>query len=94
MNRNQIFKIYGKDYKEMTKSLLEVSELASMLDAETRIGIKPNLVTPTPAEYGATTHPEVVAGIIEYLQENGCYHIVIIESSWIGDKTSEAYEYC
>ena len=94
MNRNQIFKIYWKEYKEMTKALLEVSGLASMLTRETRIGIKPNLVTPTPAEYGATTHPEIVAGIIEYLQENGFYHIVIIESSWIGDKTSEAYEYC
>ena len=94
MNRNQIFKIYGKDYKEMTKALLEVSDLASMVTPETRIGIKPNLVTPTPAEYGATTHPEVVAGIIEYLQEQGCDQIVIIESSWIGDKTSEAYEYC
>ena len=94
MKRNQIFKIFGKDYKDMTKALLEVSNLASMLNPETRIGIKPNLVTPTPAEYGATTHPEVVAGIIEYLQENGCRHIVIIESSWIGDKTSEAYEYC
>ena len=35
------------------------------------IGIKPNLVAPVPAEFGGTTHPEVVAGIIEYLQGNG-----------------------
>ncbi|MBR5047158.1 MAG: DUF362 domain-containing protein [Eubacterium sp.] len=94
MKRNQIYKIYGKNYKEMTKDLLKVSGLASMLTPDMKIGIKPNLVTPTPAEYGATTHPEVVAGIIEYLQENGFSRIVIIESSWIGDRTSEAYEYC
>ena len=33
-----------------------------------RIGIKPNLVAPMEAYWGGTTHPEVVAGIVEYLQ--------------------------
>ena len=94
MKRNQIYKIYGKDYKEMTKGLLEVSGLSSMIPGDVRIGIKPNLVTPTPAEYGATTHPEVVAGIIEYLHEHCFYRIVILESSWVGDRTREAFEYC
>ena len=36
-----------------------------------RAVIKPNLVSPTEASWGATTHPEVVEGIIEYLKENG-----------------------
>ena len=94
MEKNQIYKIYGTDYKEMTKSLLEVSGLASMIPRDARIGIKPNLVTPTPAEYGATTHPELVAAIIEYLQEHGFNRMVILESSWVGDRTSDAYEYC
>lgn len=58
------------------------------------IGIKPNLVSPTEASYGATTHPEIVAGIIEYLQERSCQHIVMLESSWVGDKTSESMEVC
>ena len=94
MEKNQIYKIYGTDYKEMTKSLLEVSGLASMIPRDAGIGIKPNLVTPTPAEYGATTHPELVAAIIEYLQEHGFKRMVILESSWVGDRTSDAYEYC
>ena len=94
MKKNEIYKIYGRNYKEMTKSLLEASDLSDRIPSGSHIGIKPNLVSPTPAEYGATTHPEVVAGIIEYLQEHGEKHITILESSWIGDKTSDAYEYC
>ena len=58
------------------------------------IAIKPNLVTPSPASFGATTHPEVVAGIIEFLQERGYNNIVIAEGAWVGDKTEEAFEYC
>ena len=92
---NQIWKIYGTSYKEMTKKLLADTELAALIgDRKTRIGIKPNLVVPSPAEWGATTHPEVVAGIVEYLQENQFDNILIVEGSWVGDRTSEAYEYC
>ncbi len=95
MQKNEIIKIYGTHYKDMTKRLLERSDLAAEIPSrDSRIGIKPNLVSPTPAEYGATTHPEVVAGIIEYLQERGFSRIVVLEGAWVGDKTSEAFEYC
>lgn len=95
ISKSDIYKIYGTDYKEMTKLLLEEAELKSLIpSADTRIGIKPNLVCPTPASYGATTHPEIVSGIIEYLQEHGFKRIIIAEGSWVGDRTSEAYEYC
>ena len=46
------------------------------------------------AYWGGTTHPEVVAGIVEYLQEKGFSKLVIMEGSWVGDKTSESYEVC
>ncbi len=98
---SQILKIYGTAFQEMTKSLLKAADLAALIrkkqeqtGEELCIGIKPNLVCPTPADYGATTHPEIVAGIIEYLRENGFSNILIAESSWVGDRTSEAYEYC
>lgn len=100
MKKDEILKIYGTDYKDMTKRLLVASDLAGLIAQKgnsLRIGIKPNLVSPTPAMFGATTHPEVVAGIIEYLQEN-CGNLIkgitIIEGSWIGDKTAEAFEFC
>ncbi len=95
MERTDILKIYGTDYKEMTKRLLGRADLASLIpSAETVIGIKPNLNVTQPAEFGATTHPEVVAGIIEYLTENGFSRPVVLEGSWVGDRTSEAFEHC
>ena len=94
LDKNEILKIYGHDYKEMTKHLLVFAQLKNMIPENARIGIKPNLVSPTPASFGATTHPEIVAGIIEYLQENSFNNIVVMEGSWVGDKTSDAFEYC
>ncbi len=102
MERNEIWRSYGTDFKEMTKRLLTQTALAEHIFRTTdrrpasavRIGIKPNLVTPAPADFGGTTHPEIVAGIIEYLQENGFSDLVIAEGSWVGDKTAEAFEYC
>ena len=92
---NQIWKVYGTEYKEMTKELLVKTDLAGLVGSKkARIAIKPNLVVISPAEFGATTHPEVVAGIIEYLQGNQFENITIVEGSWVGDRTSEAYEYC
>lgn len=91
----ELMKIYGTDYTAMTKKLLEAADLRSHVPSlESVIGIKPNLVAPVPAEFGSTTHPEVVAGIIEYLQENGFKNIRMLEGSWVGDKTTDAYEYC
>ena len=95
IQKNEIWRSYGTDYKEMTLRLLQKTDLVSLLPTpEARIAIKPNLVVPTPAEFGATTHPEIIAGIIEYLQESGYHNIVIAEGSWVGDRTEEAFEYC
>ena len=58
MKENEILKIYGTDYKEMTKLLLTEAELESRIPAKNaRIGIKPNLVAPRRLSWGATTHP-------------------------------------
>ncbi|MCR5625556.1 MAG: DUF362 domain-containing protein [Lachnospiraceae bacterium] len=95
MKKNEIIKRYGIDYTKITEDLLEYSDLKNLIpDKNTCIGIKPNLVCPTPADYGATTHTEVVEGIIKYLLGYDFKNIIITEGSWIGDKTSEAYEYC
>ena len=95
MNKNEIIQIQGMEYKEMTKQLLNKCDLATLIPSKVSlIGIKPNLVAPVPAEFGGTTHPEVVAGIIEYLQENGFTNFQIMEGSWVGDKTEESFEVC
>ena len=95
MKKNQIIQIYGTDYKNNTVALLEEADLASHIPSKNaRIAIKPNLVSPTPASYGATTHPEIIAGIIEYLKDHDFHNLVIMESSWVGDKTEDAFLVC
>ena len=95
MEKNELLMIYGTDYKEMAKRLLEAADLAERIPSrDSRIGLKPNLVSPSEASWGATTHPEVVAGTIEYLREYGFENLVILEGSWVGDKTREAFEVC
>ena len=95
INRNQIVQIYGTDYKENTILLLKETGLASLIPSvSSRIVIKPNLVSATEASWGATTHPEIVAGIIEYLLDNNYRDITIMEGSWVGGLTSDAFDVC
>lgn len=95
MEKNQIYIKCGTNYKEMTKELLSVCGLSDQIkDRKSRIAIKPNLVSPSEASFGATTHPEIVEGIIEYLKEEGFERIVMMEGSWVGDRTADAYELC
>ena len=95
MKKNEILVTYGTDYVNMTEELLKEANLAGLIgDRQKRIGIKPNLVASVLASEGGTTHPEVVEGLIRYLQENGFQDLTIMEGSWVGDKTEEAFEVC
>lgn len=86
---------YGTDYVNMTEELLREAGLAELIgDRNRRIGIKPNLVAPVLAVEGGTTHPEVVEGLIRYLQANGFQDLTIMEGSWVGGKTEESFEVC
>ncbi|MGI6006109.1 MAG: DUF362 domain-containing protein [Ruminococcus sp.] len=91
MNKNDIYMIQGTDYKQMTLELLEKCRLAEDIgDRGRRIGLKPNLVLAKPASSGAVTHSELVDGVLTYLKGAGFYNIVVLESSWVGDRTSQA----
>lgn len=95
MRENEIYVMYGKSYQAMAKELARLAGLAGRIPSrEAKIGIKPNLVGQVLASDGATTHPEVVAGLIEYLQENGFRNLVMLEGSWVGDSTREALSFC
>lgn len=59
-----------------------------------RIAIKPNLVVPKPHTSGATTDPALVECIVAYLQEKGHSDIRIMESSGVGESTSQAFRVC
>ena len=91
---NRLVVKYGSEPKNMTREALDAIAAAATIDCKARIGIKPNLVVDRPAALGATTSAEVVAGIIEYLQDAGCRNIVVLESSSIGHSTARAFSVC
>lgn len=78
----------------MTIDLLNRMKPLQGKSKDISIGIKPNLVCASPANEGATTHPEIVEGIIIYLLNNGYKNIKIIEGSWVGDSTKRAFKVC
>lgn len=94
IDRNQIRVIYGDDPESMVKEILNHIKPEEEIDKNALIGIKPNLVVAKPSSSGATTSPGLVAGLIEYLQSKGYKNITILEGSWVGDSTSDAFRVC
>lgn len=92
MKQNQIVLASGTQFCELAQQLLEYIDLAGDIGSrDQRIGIKPNLVISAPASSGATTHPELVTGVIAYLQQHGFHHLKVMEGSWVGARTRDAY---
>ena len=85
---------YGKDEIKSTCDVLAASDICEYLERDMAVAIKPNLVVPGPASSGATTHPGIVEGIILFIKDFGITTIRIIESSWVGDSTKQAFKYC
>jgi uncharacterized protein (DUF362 family) len=94
MNPNDIFIIYGSSPQPMVMELLTQIKPELEIKPDFRIGIKPNLVVAKPASSGATTSPQLVAGVIEYLKSKGLTKIFILEGSWVGECTPEAFKAC
>lgn len=94
MLNNEICIIYGDDPKSMVMELLNFIKPEEEIDKSALIGIKPNLVVAKPSSSGATTSPELVAALIEYLKSKGYEKIVVIEGSWVGASTQTAFNVC
>ena len=78
----------------MAITLLEAHHAARLIPAGAPVALKPNLVVARPASGGATTHPDILRGTIEYLQDHGIRDITIMEGSWVGDNTRRAFDRC
>ena len=95
MEKNDILMIQGQDYRDMTVKLLERAHLDKLIGSTgSKIGIKPNLVLPSPASKGATTHPQLIEGLLQYLQSKNFHNIQVMESSWYGASTEESLKVC
>lgn len=90
--------IYGHHAERMAISLMEAMHIAQEIrrigKEDPYIGLKPNLVVAQPAHWGATTSPELVRGVLRYLKEHGFTKIAIMESSWVGEQTADAFRFC
>ena len=85
---------YGSDIVKNVYDTLKASDIASYLKTGYSVALKPNLVTARPARDGATTHTEVLEGIIIFLRDFGIRDIRIIESSQVGESTGRSYRNC
>jgi len=94
MQRNQLMINYGDQAKKMVKELLKKIKIEDELESNDLIALKPNLINATKSDQGATTDPEIVKGVIEYLQHKGFNNLMIIEGSWVGADTDRAFEIC
>ncbi|MGP3778560.1 DUF362 domain-containing protein [Halanaerobium saccharolyticum] len=94
MQKNQLLINYGDQARKMAKELLNEIKPERKLKSDSLIALKPNLINATKSEKGATTDPELAAGVIEYLQNKGFNNLMIIESSWVGADTDKAFEVC
>ncbi|MDO4546856.1 MAG: DUF362 domain-containing protein [Clostridia bacterium] len=88
---DKIYLGYVKSIKETTKLLMESAGVAAQIPSGANVALKPNLVVAKPADSGATTHPEILDGAIEYLFDNGIKDVSIIEGSWVGESTQRAF---
>ena len=76
MTKQDILIIHGTDYKEMAKQILTQADVAALIgDRDKQVALKPNLASANAPSTGATTHPQLLAGTIEYLQEHGFHPV-------------------
>ncbi len=95
---DKLYVMYGQDAESMALAIMEKmavsDELAALGKKRPLVGIKPNLVVAQPAEWGATTEPALVRGVIKYLQGYGFDNLIILEGAWVGDSTVKAFREC
>ena len=89
-----LFIHYGTRMSEMTYAIMEAGNVSSKINPTMNVVIRPNLVVSRPVSDGATTHPEIVEGIIRYLKDHGVENLSIAEGAWVGDSTERAFKNC
>ena len=94
MDKSKLMVLYGSEIRSMAYELCERLELAQSIPRGAHVGLKPNYVVSRTADEGATTHPEIIEGILQYLHKNNINDITIMEGAWVGDSTKRAFKVC
>lgn len=73
-----IFKRASYDYEILRPAVFELLESFddNLVNQDTRVLIKPNLLLPAPPEIGITTHPLVIKAAAEYVISKGAFLVV------------------
>lgn len=87
---SKLYQVYGHEAHDMTMQLLTAAQAIRLVPSGGSVALKPNLVVAGTPEEGATTHPGVLSGCIEYFRSHGVQEISVIEGSWVGDETMRA----
>lgn len=83
MNNVSIINTNSYEQSEVTTSIrkhFELHNIAAKLNTTMTVLIKPNLLMKRKPEEATTTHPNIIAGVIECLQEIGIDKIIIADS--------------
>ncbi|NLG84970.1 MAG: DUF362 domain-containing protein [Firmicutes bacterium] len=85
---------YGRARRELAMQVCAALKIERRLPPGATVWLKPNLVVAKPSSSGATTDPEIAAGVMAYLNDHGWRRFGIMESSWLGTATREAFRVC
>lgn len=85
---------HGRDRRRLAAEACEALGAERFLPRGGTIGLKPNLVVAKPSSSGATTDPSLAAGVMGYLHDLGWRDFAIMEGSWLGADTREAFRVC
>ena len=91
MSNNLLVIAHGRDRRSLATEALARLGIERILPPGAAIGLKPNLVVVKPSSSGATTDPELAAGVLGYLHDHGWRDFTILESSGLGMDTEQAF---
>lgn len=95
MEKNDVLAVYGTDARQMARAILEaakIEELDRLAGCAHRAQAEPG---DGAARRGrGTTHPAAAGGRRSIPAGEGVSRIKIVEGSWVGDRTQEAFDVC
>jgi len=91
---NDLTVAYGRDRRLLAAEVMANLGADRILPCGATVGLKPNLVVAKPSSSGATTDPELAAGVLGFLHDHGWRDFIIMEGSWLGTDTGKAFRVC
>lgn len=69
-----------KVYACLSRGLAQLGGIASFVNADEKVLVKPNFLVPSDEKKAVTTHPNVIAAVLRLLNEYGCSDVLVGDS--------------